>query len=101
MYVTLWSNTQKQTSKLETWDMSRFNPSCLKEMACPEHMTNDQRFTLKEQTPNKYNTGPTKRQVEPLFRRDWSKLSNAKNTTWNANNGTKLFKCVYIQLSPS
>jgi hypothetical protein len=40
------------------------------DMACLEYMTNDQSFTLREQTPNKYNTGPTKRQLKPRFRHD-------------------------------
>ena len=56
-----YTHTQKRTSKLQTWDMSGSNPSCLKDIACPGHMTNDQSFTLRKQTPNKYNARPTQR----------------------------------------
>ena len=46
--------------------MSKSNPLCLKDMAYPWHMTNDQSFTLREQAPNKYNTGPTTNMTRQL-----------------------------------
>ena len=51
MYVNLCLHTPKRPLKLETLDTSRSNPSCLKDMACPEHMTNDLSFTLTDKPP--------------------------------------------------
>ena len=74
-YVTLCPHTQKRTFKLETWDIPGSNSSCLKEIACPGHMTNAHIFSLRLQILKKYNKGPMQSQLKPRFRQDWTAAS--------------------------
>ena len=84
-YVTLWSHTQ-----IRNMGHDEIQP------------TNDQSLTFRGQTPNKYHTRPTQRQLKHVFdmtRRLQAiqcKKHDVKRKQWH-----KVIQMVYLQLSSS